>query len=333
MDEYVDLLPNNEIMTEFEPATDNEVREIVSFYGIKCSPEDPVPAPLLTTNIDVFVPIWTEIVNLSLSLGSMECLKSAIIIPLIKDLSSNVDSENMKNYRPVSNLVLISKLVERGVDKRLQKHLTKHGLMIDKQYGYKKAHSTEMLLLNVINNLLKSCDNNIPSIVLLLDLSAAFDTVDHNKLLAILHNEIGIRGTALQWFQSFLTDRSVCIKIDKSYSVESDLLFGVPQGAVLGPPLFRIYIRSLYKYVEPTRLEIEGFADDHQLIKQFLLSMQSKVLTEDIVNCLNYISKWMNDHFLCLNDSKTQILVIAPPAIKNQIVIGGVLLKNSCIRF
>ena len=303
-------------------------------HGVKCSSEDPAPAPVLIKHLDTLLPIWVEIVNLSLEAGSMDHLKSAVILPLIKELTSTTDIENLKNYRPVSNLVFISKLVERVVDIRLQQHLEQNNLMIDNQYGYKKSHSTEMLLLKVLNNLFESCDKNIPSIVLLLDLSAAFDTIDHKKLLEILYRDIGITGVVLNWFESFLINRTQRVKIGETYSDTADLPFGVAQGSILGPTLFNIYIRSLYKYVEQTKFEIEGFADDHQLVKQFLLPLELKALGDDIVNCLKCISKWMNDHFLCLNQSKTNILIVAPPAVKKKIVIGGVILDDySCIRF
>ena len=101
----------------------------------------------------------------------------------------------------------------------------------------------------------------------------------------------------------------------------------------MGPPLFKIYIRSLYRYVEPTSFRIEGFADDHQLIKQFLVCLQRKALGEDIVNCLNHISAWMNEFFLKLNPTKTKIMVIAPPSIQPEIIIRGVFLQKECIRF
>ena len=132
-------------------------------------------------------------------------------------------------------------------------------------------------------------------------MSAAFDTVDHKKLLEILKKEIGIRGTALNWFKSFITNRTQKVKIGETFSDIIELLFGVPQGSVLGPVLFKIYIRSLYKYVKPIKFEIEGFADDHQLYKQFLVSMQRQALGEDIEDCLKHISVWMNSHLLRLN--------------------------------
>ena len=205
--------------------------------------------------------------------------------------------------------------------------------MTDKNYAYVKKHSTEHLLLKVVNDLYLAFDKNQPSVVVLLDLSAAFDTVDHDKLLHILESEIGITGIALKWFSSFLKGRSQKVMIGEECSEILELLFGVPQGSVLGPILFKIYIRSLYKYVEPTKFTIEGFADDHQLIKRFMISMQVHALGDDIRNLMNRIATWMNGYFLCLNQGKTNILVIAPPSIHPEIIIRGVFIENVCIRF
>ena len=103
---------NISLLYEFEPATVAELKQITSAYKVKCSPEDPIPSFLLKENIDVFIPYWLEIVNLSLEIGSMDSLKSAVIIPLIKDLGSLVDKDVFKNYRPVSNLLFLSKMIE-----------------------------------------------------------------------------------------------------------------------------------------------------------------------------------------------------------------------------
>ena len=108
-------------------------------------------------------------------------------------------------------------------------------LNLNYQFGYKKGHSTETLLVRVVNDLLLACDDNKPMILMLLDTSAAFDTIDRTKLLAILHNDIGIVGKALKWFQSFLTGRTQKVNIGNSYSVETELPFGAAQGSVLGP--------------------------------------------------------------------------------------------------
>ena len=110
----------------------------------------------------------------------------------------------------------------------------------------------------------------MPSVVLLLDLSAAFDTVDHNKLLEILYNDIGIRSKAYSWCKSFLVNRTFKVKIGNDYSDVETLLYGVAQGSVLGPRFFNIYSKPLYKYIEPTGFDIDGYADDNQLLKRFL---------------------------------------------------------------
>ena len=133
-------------------------------------------------------------------------------------MTALTDTENYKNYRPVTNLVFISKLVERVVQLRPEDHMIKNSLLTTKNYAYRKDHSTELLLLKVVNDLYTSFDMNMPSVVVLLDLSAAFDTVDHNKLLSILEKDIGIAGTALKWFESFLKGRTQKVKIGSTYS-------------------------------------------------------------------------------------------------------------------
>lgn len=320
-------------LTSFQCVTTDEIYQIVLSFGLKCSPEDPIPADLLKKNIDVMVPIWTKLVNMSLVEGTMDSLKNAVVLPLIKDLDSLIDIDNKKNYRPVSNLLYVGKLIERVVSIQLNHHMSINNLHSSFQFGYKKGHSTETLLLKVIDNLLNNCDKQIPSILMLLDLSAAFDTVDQSKLLSILKEEIGIDGTALKWFHSFLKGRTQKVKIRNDYSAESLLLYGVPQGSVLGPNLFNIYTRSLYKYIEPSKFDTVGFADDHQLVKSFLPTLQSMALGADIRYCFNLITKWMSEFFLCLNPSKTKILIIAPPSIKSEIVINGTFINDSCIRF
>ena len=184
-----------------------------------------------------------------------------------------------------------------------------------------------------MNDLLIACDEKTGTIVMLLDLSAAFDTVDQKKLLSILKYEIGIIGTALKWFESFLSDRSQKVKVGDTYAVVTKLLFGVTQGSVLGPPLFNIYIRSLYSYIEQAKFEIFGFADDHQLLKTFLPVLQIQAFDGNINHCFTMISKWMEDHFLCLNKQKTKILVIAPPFVKKSIHLHGTFIDNNCVRF
>lgn len=287
----------------------------------------------LKDNIDLLLPYWLELVNLSLSTGSIDCLKSAVITPLLKEADDILDSELYKNYRPVSNLIFLSKLVERCVASRLENHMKTNSLESKHEYAYKKFHSTELLLVNVVDSLLSAFDQKLATVLLLLDLSAAFDTVDQDKLLNMLHYDIGITGTVYKWFHSFLKGRSQRVKVNNSYSDPTSLDYGVPQGSVLGPPLFNIYVRSFYSYVQALSYDVEGFADDHQLYKMFLPTFQSHVLGSTINSCLQSVAEWMNEYFLKLNGPKTKILVLAPPSIMPLIEIHGIFMENKYMTF
>ena len=256
----------------FRPATLEELQSMISKHGLKCSAEDPIPSKLLLELTDFLLPVWLELINLSLREGSIECLKSAVVLPLLKGLDSILDSEVFKNYRPVSNLQMLEKMIERIVDSRLDTHMDENNLHCKNQYGYKRNHSTETLLLKIVNDLLLACDNSIPTLIMFLDLSAAFDTVDHAKLLSVLKNVFGVRGTALQWLKSFLIGRTQRVLINGSFSKSESLDFGVPQGSILGPKLFNMYAQSFAsKMKNDIHVNVEGYADDHQVQKQFSL--------------------------------------------------------------
>jgi hypothetical protein len=316
---------------DFALATIDEIATILKESQFKCSSLDPLPASLMKDNLDTLLPHLCEIVNLSLSTGNIDGVKLAHITPLIK--GSGLDHAELKNYRPISNLSFVGKLIERVVLARLNTHLDEHGLNIPTQSGYKKRHSTETLLLRVVNDLLIASDEKSATVVMLLDLSAAFDTVDHQKLLTILETEIGIKGTALDWFKSFLSGRCQRVKIGDHESQEIIIRFGVPQGSVLGPVLFNLYIRSLYSSVTNLKFNIHGYADDHQLYKNFTIAEEYSTMVIDVRECFDQVSEWMNRHFLQLNASKTEIIVFGSPSVLSELSINGVFLKHdACVR-
>ena len=148
----------------------------------------------------MFLPIWTHIINFSLCTGSLDNLKHATITPLLKN--ADLDFNKYENFRPVSNLTFINKLTERVVLKRLLNH---NNLNIPNQHRYKKNHSTETVLLKLVNDIRINFDKSNVTVLLLLDLSAAFDTVSVDILLNILSVEIGVRSTVYNWFKSYLT--------------------------------------------------------------------------------------------------------------------------------
>ena len=164
---------------------------------MKTSSEDPLPVGILLSVIDEILPGLVELVNKSLAEGSIEGIKQSVIDPLLK--KTGLDADVKKNYRPVNNLVFLSKLIERIVLKRLDTHMKGNNLYNRDQFGYKKHHSTETMMLGIVNDILTGFDENKCTVMLFLDLSAAFDTIDIDKLLTILNEEIGLIGKALQW--------------------------------------------------------------------------------------------------------------------------------------
>ena len=157
-------------------------------------------------------------------------LKTALIRPLLK--KTGLDSDILKNFRPVSNLTFILKVNEKVVSGRLNEHLIKNSMFDPLQSTYRDKHSTETALIKVQNDILSALDAGSSSILLMLDLSAVFDTIDHDILLSRLCNVYGITGNALDWFRSYLTGRIHRVVIENAVSGDQELGFGVPQGSV-----------------------------------------------------------------------------------------------------
>ena len=187
-------------------ATEEEICNIMSRASLATCDLDPIPYSFIKDNIDVLAPAIRDIVNLSLK--SVDCpapLKKAVVVPLLKN--KGLDPETLKNYRPVSNLSFISKIVEQVVAKRLRDHLSSNELWGKTQSAYRAFHSTETALLRVQNDIFSCMDKNKLMALVMLDLSAAFDTIDHNILLRRLESRFGIKGVALQWIKSYLSQR------------------------------------------------------------------------------------------------------------------------------
>ena len=316
----------------FEPTTVEELEEIINEYGIKTAKEDPIPANTLKIIIKEALPTLAILVNKSLSSGCMDGVKMSVIDPLLK--KCGLDTDAKKNYRPVSNLVFFSKLIERVVLKRLNTHMTCNGLHSDTQFGYKKYHSTETMMLGLVNEVLKGFDDNKCTIILFLDLSAAFDTIDIERLLSILTEEIGITGTAIKWIRSFLTGRLQKVRIENEYSESLEVVFGAPQGSVLGPKMFSLYVRSQPEVFNKCKFKSSSFADDSNGRKTFSLSFQYDVLNNEVAKCLDEVTQWMNYQFLKINPDKTELLLLYPKSMESDVIIRGTIINDQqCIRY
>uniref|UniRef100_A0A8C7WTF0 Reverse transcriptase domain-containing protein n=1 Tax=Oryzias sinensis TaxID=183150 RepID=A0A8C7WTF0_9TELE len=190
---------------------------------------------------------------------------------------------------------------------QLQDRLTKHDISERFQSGFKSCHSTETALLRVSNDLLLAVDSGASTVVILLDLTAALDTVDHRVLLSRLEQSVGVKGTALSWFRSYLGGRSFSVQLGQCSSSEAPLKHGVPQGSVLGPLLFSLYLLPLGSTFRKYNVSFHCYADDIQIYVP-LKSGGAEGLG-NVQKCLAEIKSWMELNFLCLNKNKTEVFV------------------------
>jgi hypothetical protein len=297
--------------SSFTPVTIDEVSNLLSQSPDTNCDSDPIPTSLLKQCSSVLLPTITQIINLSLSTGIFpHQFKGSSVHPHLK--KSNLDKENLTNYRPISHLPFLSKLTERAVKHRLTEHLSCNNLLNSHQSAYIKSHSTETTLLSVHDHIIKAMSLQKVTCLTLLDLSAAFDTIDHSILIERLSSWFGITSIALSWLKSYLSDRSFHVDINNFKSSPYQLLYGVPQGSVLGPLLFILYTTPLSTVISQSSVDHQLFADDTQLFMSFSAADFSFNVTH-LEQTISKVSSWMSSNFLSLNPSKTEFLLIGLP--------------------
>ncbi|MCP4489717.1 MAG: reverse transcriptase family protein, partial [Gammaproteobacteria bacterium] len=231
---------------------------------------------------------------------------------------------DITNYRPISLLSCFSKIFEKVMQARLVKHLKLRNILYASQYGFSAGHSCEHALLEAQHKILRALERKRVTALLLLDFSKAFDAVSHETLLHKLEH-YGVRGLCLSWFKSYLTDRRQYVHVNNCNSTEQSLKYGVPQGSILGPVLFIIYINDMPS-ISPLAHFI-FFADDANLI----ISADTYEQLNEVVNIvLKYVENWVANNGLMLNAGKTKYMIFTNKARGDiDISIYGKQLKKS----
>ena len=303
------------------PVTQQEITNII--LKLKTTRTDPnkISVQVFKSVGNLVSAPLTKIINNSFLAGIFpECLKMANITPVFKKENKQL----VTNYRPISSLPFISKIFERCMANRILSFFNKFKLFSDKQFGFLKNKSTKDAICHFTESIYDALDAKNHNISIMVDLKAAFDTVNHSILLKKLER-YGVRGYALDWFKSYLTDRKFRVRIGNKFSEEKTVNIGIPQGSILGPILFIIYNNDLPS-ISPN-LMTTLFADD----TNFSLTHKN---FEPMVGSLNdellKIHDWTVANRLTINNSKTELLLFSnrsTPHNNEQVVLNGSYVK------
>lgn len=281
---------------------------------------DGIPMSVIKFATDFISAPLSNLINYSITNGKFpDLLKQAKVIPIFKV----GDSQQVTNYRPISILNSFSKIFEKIMASRLTKFLNNQDFFYQNQFGFRPNHSTATALITFTDFITKSIDNNETPISIFIDLSKAFDTLDHSILLRKLEH-FGIRGIALKLFKDYLTNRSQQVSYKNALSTSLIIKCGVPQGSILGPLLFLIYINDLHR--SSNILKFILFADDTTI----LYSNKSLDKSFDTLNKeINKVNEWMKVNKLSLNIAKTNYIIFRKKI--NQTNMHQIFIDNSTI--
>ena len=308
-------------MQSFHVIDDLELMKIIDSMPNKQCKLDPIPMFLFKKCAAEMLPIISYIVNQSLQCGCFpHQLKTAIVSPILK--KSDLDSDDLRNYRPISSMTYLSKILEKCVHQQLTHYLTTHSLLSNFQSGYRTNFSCETAITKIHNDVLLMVDSRTNVLLMLLDLSAAFDTINHEILIQKLEFTYGLKMEVLSWFKSYLSNRTFRVRVRNEFSEDCALTIGVPQGSILGPLLFVLYTKDLDTIVSRYDVKFHFYADDTQVYLSFDVHSDNPDISR-LCDCYQDIKKWMSSCFLKLNEEKTEIMEIGPYMNKfDQICLG-----------
>ena len=304
--------------------TTKEVTTTISSLKNKATSDTAIKV-LKHVSIEV-APLLQHLISSSLSQGIFPAkLKCAKVIPLHKGGSKS----DLSNYRPISLLSCFSKLYERAMHSRVSNFLAANNILYSSQYGFRSGHSCEHALLEAQSFLLNTLDKKQIAALLLIDFSKAFDMVDHSKLLCKLEH-YGIRGLVLNWFKSYLTNRSQYVHVNNTDSTKLSLRYGVPQGSILGPLLFVVYINDIPFISSLAKFIL--YADDANII---ITADNFEDLQNKIERLLEQLQSWVHRNGLKLNIKKTKYMIFSKRAKVDIDVklFGTPIERSSCERF
>lgn len=286
--------------------TAEEVTKVINRATVKHCSLDPAPTWLVKRLLPLLSGPISLMCNASLAEGVFpSTLKQAIVKPRLK--KSTLDPDDLNSYRPISNLSFISKVVERVVADRFTEHVESQDLLPSRQSAYRAKHSTETAIAAVYDEIVRAVDSGHMCVLVLLDLSSAFDTVDHDTLLQVLNRRFGIDGLALDWCRDYLSDRTQTFQSGSLQSGPHTVSCSVPQGSVLGPKKFVAYTEDLVEVVNRHQLGHHLYADDTQLLKSVRLTEILPVI-DTIQHCIRDIHSWCASRRLQLNPTKTEVI-------------------------
>jgi len=319
------------LFSDFSVVTESEIKKIILSSSTKTCSLDIIPTHIFKKYIDLFITYITSLINLSLKTGIFPSYcKHAIVVPRLKKLDAN--KNDISNYRPISNLGFVSKVIERAVTNQLIKYLNLHSLMPVNQSGYRCHHSTETALLHVLSEIFAAIDEQNVSLLTFLDMSAAFDCVDHQILIDRLFYDFGVTGVPAKWFKSYLIGRTYQVSFKSCLSEVITLSSGVPQGSVLGPILFVLYTAQILEIIQSFGCMCHAYADDIQVI----VTGKPEVFQCEVhrlIACLSDIDSWMSKNCLRLNQCKSQFLPIGTWQQLSKININSVHIGEQNIKF